>query len=843
MRKVFLCHSSQDKQYARIIAKRLGRARIVFDEKYFQPGHDFRQEILKGLEESALFVFMASKPALDSIWCKFEIDEAQLKKISGKMEASLTLIIDSGVTFSDLPRWMQMSKVVIQTRPSQATRDIQSALFSILSHQLVKPFVGRQDLQQEFIRRISDLGIEQPRILIAHGLDGNGRRSYFQRVCKDTIGLNLGPSFSIDQTIGLDDLYLWVLDETSDLGTRQNMADELRTFSALNVEERISEIVNRLSILCQDNIPCLVDAGGMLDDLGRYRPEYIMLINTFACKTEDCYIAIVHTRSPLVYDLTSKEKTLLQNVRPLNNGETKLLLNQLFRKMGLKVDTASMNEIVPFLDGYPPSVYFATSFAERYGLSTLVADKSLLNDFKARSFTRFINDLNLTDPEWLILQYLAAENTVPLSAVAIAADINDEQVAPLLRNLIDHSLVLSIDEKFSVSPPIKAAILRAKGFFGKDLYQRIGKKFTEVFWSDPEAGPTIEVVDATLNAVARSGSTDFQPYQDIVRVSVVHRLAQECYYQKEWGQALEYALRAEKMDPSRKAAKVLHFKSLVQLEKWKEAESKLAEIEKSGDRNTFYLKGFMLRKKHLFRQAIDAFESALLAGDHSYSVHRDYADCLYRCHRYEDALNKIEWVLERDSENIFVLDLKARICIDGKLLGPARDSVQKLERCDIDKKFIHHRKARLFSAQNIWDLALGEAEAACGTGHSPFEAFAQRIDILIELKNYPIASDYLNELEKRFRAHRKDIQTGLRCKLLTRQGRWREAKITWDRITDKTLPVHEGLLLRILEQKGKDNTVPLAERNAALDQANKLKLMLEREYSIVDIEAENFDIA
>jgi hypothetical protein len=185
MRKVFLCHSSQDKDYVRIVATRLRRAKVVFDEMSFEPGHDFREQILKGLDTSALFVFIVSKASLTSMWCKFELDQAQLKRMAGAIEATLCIIKDYDVSFSDLPKWLQVTKAVIQPRPSQATRDIQHALFSILTPQLERPFVGRQPLQEDFASAMANLSASPPRILVASGLEGIGRRSYLERVVRD----------------------------------------------------------------------------------------------------------------------------------------------------------------------------------------------------------------------------------------------------------------------------------------------------------------------------------------------------------------------------------------------------------------------------------------------------------------------------------------------------------------------------------------------------------------------------------------------------------------------------------------------------------------------------------
>ena len=60
------------------------------------------------------------------------------------IKAHLTIIIDRNVKYADIPKWLQNTKAVIQTRPSQATRDIQHALITILDSSREKPYIGRQ---------------------------------------------------------------------------------------------------------------------------------------------------------------------------------------------------------------------------------------------------------------------------------------------------------------------------------------------------------------------------------------------------------------------------------------------------------------------------------------------------------------------------------------------------------------------------------------------------------------------------------------------------------------------------------------------------------------------------
>ena len=239
MRKAFLCHSSADEEYVRIVAHRLGRENVVYDDMAFAPGQDFRDAIAKGMDEAGLFVFFASKASLDSVWCRHEIDEASYRAVTRQLEKQLTLIVDRSVSYDDLPRWLSRTKAQIQTRPTQAVRDIQHSLLSILPPQYKRPFVGRQWLMEQFAKQLATCGNDSRRIFVVTGLEGVGRRSYLDRVVADNLALHLGPFLRVDESQDLADIYFWALDETAELCTRAQMADEIATFSRLAPEEQV----------------------------------------------------------------------------------------------------------------------------------------------------------------------------------------------------------------------------------------------------------------------------------------------------------------------------------------------------------------------------------------------------------------------------------------------------------------------------------------------------------------------------------------------------------------------------------------------------------------------------
>lgn len=797
----------------RFVAKRLRRAHVTYDEFSFEAGQDFREAIEKGLDDSVLFVFFASRDSIKSVYCKFEVDLAQLKRMEGGIENQLVIIIDPQVAFSGLPKWMRTAKALLQTKPTQAVRDIEQALYVASPKSERGPFVGRTAELGDFAEALSN---SESNVFVINGLDGIGRRSFLERACGDYLGLRLGPYFLLDETRGIEDLYLELFEETADIATRKQLASEMLAFSGLCPEEKTREVVSKLHILAQDkNVPCVIDRGGLLSETGEYDPQFDSVIQAFASSDEDHYLAVVQRRRVFLRREDGREWLTIESIPPLSLNDSRLLLAQLFRAAQIQIERPALEQVAQMIGGYPPAAYFAATYSRIYGVDALLADRTVLGDYKARNFTRLLTDLNLSGPAWTALQYLASEVAVPLQAIAIAVDCDVPATGQLIKSLIDLCLVVLYGDAYALSPPIKEAVERARGYLPAEEYSRIAAGLTTLFWDDNNVAPSLHVVDATLHAVARSSNRSLQRYEDLVRPSTIHRLATECYHRKQWELALEYSRRVQTMDPSRRDVWSIEFKALIQLERWDEAEAVLLQMERSRDRIAYYLKGFGLRKRGQHPEACKAFEQALRIGDKANSVYRDYADSLYRLGEYERAAEMVKVVLEKDPANVYVLDLLARVYLDSGELAEAEGVVQQLDRYDISRRFIFHRRAALYARRQLWDLALVDADAACDIGVSPFESFAQRANILIELDRLDEARAAVESLENRFSTHGRDVRRGLTCKLLIREGRWREARSVWDQLDDKHRTVHRHLLLQILRLLEADATSPLYERQRA----------------------------
>jgi hypothetical protein len=106
-----------------------------------------------------------------------------------------------------------------------------------------------------------------------------------------------------------------------------------------------------------------------------------------------------------------------------------------------------------------------------------------------------------------------------------------------------------------------------------------------------------------------------------------------------------------------------------------------------------------------------------------------------------------------------------------------------------------------------------------------YEAHALRCGILIELKEFVKAADELKYIEGKFgKSVRRDLQLGLKTKLLYRQDKWREAMTIWEQLEDKTLAGAQAVKARILRIKSLDTAIPLTQRQEAAKEAASIEI-------------------
>jgi tetratricopeptide (TPR) repeat protein len=831
MARAFLSHSSEDKPYVDIVARRLSRSRVVYDRQNFEPGVDFREAIRNGLDDSSIFVLFASARSLSSTWVKFEIDEAETRRIAGKLKSVLVVVIDRGMKPSDLPPWMQKGLFCPQTRPSQAARLILSKLLQQEGADQQTLFVGREELLKEVAGQLPPPGgLPTPQVLVFSGLDGVGRRSVARRALKDNLSLNFGPVLVLEETDDLDKLYIQLLEDANAFTTRDQYKKAIETFRTASVTDQTQLIVREIESVAKDNAALvIVDQGALIEESGIFTAKVSAIFKDVVASLAEPYVIVVQRRRPPIAQTSGRSRIVSFAVPPLTLDATRRLLVQSLKSaLGKMPEEATAQELTHYLDGYPPAVQLAVAYAHRYGLDALLADKSSLIDLKVRTFDRLLTKLQLDSVDRLILRVLGMEPGLSLDVLGTIVDASTSELAPRVIRLIDHSVIVRYIDTLSLAAPMRNSVYREFGIITPAEYSMFAQRLKSLYWKDPAMVPSLDAIDATLYTAARASAKELEEFADIIVPSMLLKIANAAYHEKDWTAARDFAQRATDADPRPDRGWVILAKAYIRLAhegaaEWSQAEAVIAQLKQRGHRAQHYLTGFMGWKRGDLRAAVKHFTLAEQAGDHGVAVYRDRAHCKYQLGLVDEAQADIKIALDRYPRNPFIVDLAAAIAIRGGKYQKAEEFLRDLEQVEPRKENYYHRLATLYAARGQFDRALVEANRAAQRNPPLHEILTNRIDILIELARYDEARQELNVVAQQFKGRAaRDVQTGLRCKLALRQGNWREAEPLYTSLHNKDFPVHKSLRAELLRQKALDMAVPLHEREMAREEAGAL---------------------
>ena len=819
LKKIFLCHASEDKEYVRILAKSLTRKHIIFDELCFKPGEDFRSEIIDGLNKSSIFVFIASKKSIEKYWCKYELDIAEQKSIKGEIEKSLALIIDNTLTPDQLPAWISKVKCITSSAPSLAATDIQSILFSIISTESKREFIGRSKEQELFINELAE---KSPHVMVIYGVDGIGRKTFIERQVHENLNLRIGPYVIIEKNYTIDDIYPILLEKIANIETIKQLKDNISLFRTLSYNKKLEEILKQIDIICDNSrAPCFVDVGGMLNEQGEYHRFIGDILDHICNSNNDQYCVFIQRRKPKTSRL-NESKMLLLPIPPLSKNETTILLKNLLSKNRIKFSAEQISCLIEQIAGYPPSAYFVCKYINFYGIDIACERLYDIVDYNSKYVSPFLSSIDLTEPEKEILRYMASESIMSIDAIATALGKPIEEVASIVKNLIDLCLINQYEGEYMLSSPIRNSVFRKLGVLDNDCYKDVLKRLSDKFWKDENIAPSISVIDATIHSAVRA-NVPIGQYNCFINESTLLRFAESFYRQREWRKTLLYANRVLELRPDSECAIALTFKSYVQLEEWEKANEFLKKAKNT--KKYYYYEGFLYKNQRKYNEAIASFEKAINIGDKHYSVYRDYADALFNLGRFSEAEKNLNIVLTKDKGNIFVLDLLVRIYEKQNKIEESRNTIKLLEKEDHDECFIHHRMADLLLSEHKYKEALAEAEIAISKNRNLFEAKGQKANILLEYGKLDEAWRIIDAISCEFKNLRLDVQTGLKCKYFIKKEDWESAMICYNQIGNHSSPQAVGLLLMLLKGKINDAKLGISER---MDAENELKKLLNK---------------
>lgn len=375
MIKCFLSHSSKDKKsFVKVVAEKVGIANCIYDEYTFEEGMRPLDEIMKGLNESDLFVIFISETALNSDWVQLEITEAKKLFDSKKIYRIFPLVIDEKVHYTDsrIPDWMRDEYNLKNiSRPVIAARRIRQRLREIswkIHPDLKKKnqiFVGRNSLINDFEERIDDFDLLKPTCIIASGVPSIGRRSLIEHCSVKT---NLfddtyrPPYIYLNSEESIEDLILKIYD--LGFSKEQNLSD----FMSKTVQDKIKLSIDLTADIHKSKEVIFIIDNGCIITFEREICDWFVEIIDAIGHSELLTFCVISRFRPNFRQTRNLDNLYCINVPELNYKERKGLLKRYSISEGLELSKDDLNYFSKLLSGYPEQVYFVVHEIQDEGL-------------------------------------------------------------------------------------------------------------------------------------------------------------------------------------------------------------------------------------------------------------------------------------------------------------------------------------------------------------------------------------------------------------------------------------------------------------------------------------------
>lgn len=391
MDKIFLSHSSKNKDYVRPIFEYFGGDRCIFDEMTFETGMQTLKEIFKGIDDADIFVFFISNDSLESPWVKKEIFQAQehLNNDSKKLSQIFPIIIDDSITYSDarIPDFLKTGFGAYNLRHIQnykiACKKIEDQLTKLrmekeLSFDTKLNFFYGRDIEKKTFKEKLDERDENGKLrhikcLVISGIDGIGRKAFARAALKDSQMMEryyFPMSIELLQNDTIDD---FIMKLSRDLGLGDYTYEDITTLGDMDSKiEILADLLNTAQkyheqIFIDDDM-CIIKSSDIaywfekvLDKIGRKI--------TLTVITRISLNAFRYRKNKNIFQIS------LQNLEP---SDTFGFLRGYSKICGIPFEEEDIDFFTDILTGYPLQIQYCVELARDNKSIQYVKDNSYL---------------------------------------------------------------------------------------------------------------------------------------------------------------------------------------------------------------------------------------------------------------------------------------------------------------------------------------------------------------------------------------------------------------------------------------------------------------------------------
>lgn len=476
MRKVFISHSSQDKDFfvrplVDKLKKSLGEDRLVYDELTFESGAKSIEEIQRTIEATDLFVILLSRNSLSSEWVQQEILWAKNLDSNFLDEQRIMPVIIDDITkdYEEIPEWLKKYNLRKVKSPSKLSRMIFSRVTEISwknSEFLKKKtnlFVGRNSEMESFESRINDFTIEKTNFIIASGMSTVGRRSFLKRALNKTGIVRKSyssPIIVLDGHQSIEDFIMElssISDSDVDIDLMSSTLDKKIDFAfdllrALNTDLKAKLFID--------------DQGAIVTHTGELAYWFKQIVEKFDSSDYVSISAcIISKYKPhFIYSL---KNVFHLHIDVLSPSDRNKLLFQYSSLNNLILDKPELADISQLFSGFPEEIFYTIDVIKENSKEYFYKNTHIISDYSDNKIQSIISGFNYTDDDNKILKILSKFNFINLESLS---KILEYALIPEKINDIEKYMRHGMVNKIGVDGEYITLNLAAKNYYERQIH-------------------------------------------------------------------------------------------------------------------------------------------------------------------------------------------------------------------------------------------------------------------------------------------------------------------------------------------------------------------------------------
>jgi tetratricopeptide (TPR) repeat protein len=759
--KIFLSHSSIDKELVRLVHRQLGDGVIWFDEADIENGDAIPEKVNEGLKSATHFVLFWSVNAEKSNWVKAELNAAFVKMLSDKCKFMI-------FTLDKTPLLDILKPYRYDTLNMS---DIENSSVKVV--EIIKSQISAKTDMNSFINRTKEIGdIENAtrkgcKLIVLNGILGIGKSSLIKRAIQWIYPQNSYILIDFNTIPGLAELSLYLSKETKCSLKNDNIGVDKQKRNVCYFLEYIAS--KNISLILKDVKPWLTDDGEANEYL-KMITDMIVLSKVFTqpvMMTSSRYIAFPNEYNDNIYQFRISAMNddyiseIIKNNLPISFDGYILEKNKAFAKEML---------------GYPLGAKLAAFRVANNGYDYYLAQPYKIRELKIGLAKQFISYANISDNcvEYLKINCLAKSRMRNEEYSKAFPEMIPEDVAKLSDEAF-FAGVVKIDEDgcYQLEPLVKDYYYSLA--FQADNRKEICDKL-ECFLinavSDNNSYDYLRLLPSAIHILALNGKLNKARELRAEMTATIAESMWDQYNHRDYDDALRTAEQlisidaAANLDEPQIDALYVKALCLIRFEKYVDAQNIIEDLMAEYDDHPRYYTalGKIEKNQEKFESAIVLFNKAIKKNPRHISAYRELGECYLYLDDLVKAKSAIMEAKRIDDSNLFIILLESHVLQKEGRINEALSLIEKESVLDKDPAQVLFRRGRIYDES-------GKSKEAIECYHKALDYNPRIYDAKLCLLSHQVVGDNncrndIDLLKRKLKGKREYILTNIEARYI-----------------------------------------------------------------------------